>query len=504
MKRRSSLDDLPELGVGITYSSAIEPLIEQHPGLFDVLEIEPQTSWMEQELGSGIYRISDPVLKHIAELPGKKLIHSIGMPVGSSKEPDPHQLALLDRTIRALDAPWMSEHLSFNNGHDFFTGFFLPPRQSEAGVQTAIHSIRKIQEKVSIPLAIETGVNYLRPRKDEMADGMFVGKIAEGADCGILLDLHNIWTNQLNGRQRISEFLDQIPLERVLEIHLAGGMELNGFWLDAHSGAMPKELIDITRELIPHLPNVKAIIYEIFPSFVPLVGLDLIKGQITLIKGLWNERPAKKKKHKSKISAQPLLMARQPENSNGGKGSVIEWESAIGRLVTGQTVAKDNRFEEGLKDDPGIKLVEGLIKEFRASMVVRVLQLSSRFLMLALGPDIFRAFLEDFWSKHTPSPLTSAEAANFGAYMQTIDLKVPNFDKLLEFELAVLATLIDDKARVVTFVRDPLPLFRALAEGKLPTVDMMPGQFEIEVTSDGPVSANGLRLQDIQVFFPNH
>lgn len=60
---------LPELGVGITYSSAIEPVLEQHPDLFDVVEFEPQTTWIETRDRPGLYRVSDDVLEHIAQLP---------------------------------------------------------------------------------------------------------------------------------------------------------------------------------------------------------------------------------------------------------------------------------------------------------------------------------------------------------------------------------------------------------------------------------------------------
>jgi uncharacterized protein (UPF0276 family) len=67
-----------------------------------------------------------------------------------------------------------------------------------------------------LPLAVETGVNYLRPRSDEIPDGEFVRALAETADCGILLDRHHVYCNQMNGRQTVEQFVGQIPLERVL------------------------------------------------------------------------------------------------------------------------------------------------------------------------------------------------------------------------------------------------------------------------------------------------
>src|SRR6202035_641480 len=146
---------------------------------------------------------SHAVLDHIARLPGQKLVHSIGAPVGGTVRPKPAQLRLLRATIGKLNPPWISEHLSFNRTQEFSTGFFLPPRQTLQGVETATTSIRDLQTALPIPIAVETGVNYLRPRSNEMSDGAFTAAVSERADCGILLDLHNLFTNSVNGRQSV-------------------------------------------------------------------------------------------------------------------------------------------------------------------------------------------------------------------------------------------------------------------------------------------------------------
>src|SRR5204863_1075375 len=147
--------------------------------------------------------------------------------------PEPAELDLLKRTVDFFNPPWASDHLSFNHTAEFATGFFLPPRQTMAGVEAAAAAISRLRAALQVPLAVETGVNYLRPRTDELPDGEFVARVIETADCGLLLDLHNVYCNSVNGRQPIEEFLDQLPLERVWEVHLAGGFEMDGFYLDA-------------------------------------------------------------------------------------------------------------------------------------------------------------------------------------------------------------------------------------------------------------------------------
>lgn len=498
LKATRSLDPaLPELGIGITYCPQIVPLLQDNPGLADVIEVEPQTTWIETRQGPDPYLVSESVLEHLASLPGRKLVHSVGTPVGGTVRPQPAQLSLLCHAVDRLDSPWFSDHLSFNATPEFSTGFFLPPRQTEEGITTVVQAIADLQAAIPVPIAVETGVNYLRPRSDEIADGLFTAAVVEAAGCGLLLDLHNIFANALNGRQQVDEFLGQVPLDRVWEIHLAGGFEMDGFWLDAHSGAIPDHLLAIARRVIPALPNLKAIIFEIFPSFLPAVGMETVRQQLEILHDLWDlrgETPG------TPLPPQPAGREAPAYVNNGLPPSA--WEEALGELVIGRAPGSDLANE--LSDDPGVELVNKLICEFRASMVVSVLRLTSRFMMLALGTDVFRAILEDFWRSHPPQLFAGTEADVFADYLVALDLKLPHLSEVLAFEQAVLATLVDDQSRVVTFDFDPLPLFRALAEGRLPEQPGQPGLFEIEVTADGPVSANGLDLETVSQVFPFH
>lgn len=486
---------LPELGVGIVYSSAIEPLIIEHAELFPVLEFEPQTTWIETPNNSVPFMVRDDVQQHIAQLTGRKLVHSIGTPVGGSVPGHAAQLPLLRTTIETLAAPWASEHLSFNLTREFFTGFFLPPRQTSAGVEIYSRAVQRLSEGLGVPIAIETGVNYLRQRSDELPDGTFMRAVSDTADCGILLDLHNIYCNQLNGRQTIEQFLAQLPLDRVWEVHLAGGFEMEGFWLDAHSGAVPDTLMDIAREVIPSLPNLKAIIFEVFSSFIPRFGLDGIREQMEKLHELWSSRKTVKRDgHEFAIRNSPFAI------HDGISPS--EWENALGRVVIGQEPL--TALEKELSQDPGTSLINALIKEFRGSMVVAVYRLTSRLMMLALGPDIFRAILEDFWSRTPPHQYAVTEAAAFAEYLKAKNVRIPQLFKILEFEHATVQTLTDGETRIVRFDLDPLPMLRALAEGHLIENPGEPGDYEIEVTADGPIRVSGMDLSVVSQTFPFH
>ena len=474
------MNHVPELGVGLIYSPGLEPLLEAHPELVDVLEIEPQTTWIETDSDTEPYLVRDDVLAHLAALPGRKLVHSVGTPVGGSVRANAAQLPLLRETVRALGSPWASEHLSFDLTPDFFTGFFLPPRQTEEGLEVYVDAIRALRDELGVPVAVETGVNYFRPRADELGDGEFMALVAERADCGILLDLHNVYGNAVNGRQPVEQFLSALPLDRVWELHLAGGFETEGYWVDAHSGAIPEPLHKICVDVIPTLPHLKAIVFELFSSYLPHFGLDATRAQLERIHELWAlRRPGTKPPHRTSTS---------PALTGGARTATItpqDWETALGSIVIGRKPSND--LERELARDPGTRLVASMVKEFRGSMVVGVYRLTSRLVMLALGPDVFRAILEDFWKTAPPQQYGGTEADAFADYLLGRDLRLPQLESVLGFERAAMQTRRDGLSRVVSFGVPPVPLLRALADGVLLESPGEPGEYEIEVHDDGPI-----------------
>jgi hypothetical protein len=246
------------------------------------------------------------------------------------------------------------------------------------------------------------------------------------------------------------------------------------------------------------LPNLKAIIFEIFPSFIPIVGLDLVREQIERLHELWELR--------ANVCAGMRFSASVPKTTTeSGIGNVISprrWEWLLGSLVIGRSPSDEVARE--LAADPGVQIINRLIQEFRASMLVGVLRLTCRLMMLALGPDIFRTFLTDFWSKTPPHQFAIAEAEAFAEYLIAIDLNLPQLLKVLEFEQATIATLLDGQPRVVCFDSDPLPMLRNLAEGRLADTSGQPGQYEIEITSHGPVIVSGVALDSVQPILPFH
>lgn len=477
---------LPELGVGVIFTPALEPFLTSGTDLVGVVEVEPQTLWLSFPGQTGVQEHDADIAAQLARLPQPKLVHGVGFPVGGSRSPDPVGVEAFARTICDLEAPWASEHLGFNRAvgpdGEFVTGFLLPPQQDAAGVEAAVRSIRSVASRVPVPFAVETGVNYLAPRRGELSDGEFVAEVAEGADCGILLDLHNVWTNERNGRQPVDAFLAEIPLERVWEVHVAGGLERDGYWLDAHSGEVPDGVLEIASRVLPQLPNVRAMIFEILAPYLPRLGADGVEKQLERLWRLWDSRKRRRRSPGIDVIT-PVRRAtgRAPEDSNPPRDPA-EWENTLGFLVVGQEV--DGRLAEELRHDPGIAVLRSLVRDARAGSLADALPSTCRLLILALGGAGARNLMERYFETSPPRLFGSEEALAFGDYLDTAPPEVPRLGEVLAFELATIRVAVNGRPEVVRLGCSPQALFAALLEGRIPD-DLPAAEFEIEITPDG-------------------
>ena len=499
---------LPVLGVGVIYTPALEPLLAAEADLISVVEVEPETLWTSTADPAEPYRPDRSALDRLRALPQPKLVHGVGFPIGGSRPPDPLHLPLFVEMIESLGAPWASEHLAFNRaaGPDgpFATGFLLPPLQTPAGVAAAVASIHTVAPHLPVPFAVETGVNYLQPRAGEMSDGAFVAAVAEAADCGIVLDLHNLWANEQNGRQRVEAVLAELPLPRIWEVHLAGGSEFQGYWLDAHSGAVPGPLVALTRRILPQLPALKAVIFEITATFLTRFGLDGVRRQISELREVWEPAPADLYHRDAPLLASPLT---QPPPSQGGgtpardaRAGVVApmdltpeaWEDGLAALVVGRPSSVP--VPDRLAGDPGVDVLRRLVWNFRSGVLVETLGLTCRLLLLHGGDPLTRDLFDGFFHSAPPQLFASVEAEAFGAYLQKRRPDVPYLDEVLGFDLAALRAVLEGRPQLVPFRFDPASLLEPLARGRLP-VAPIPGRFEVEVTPEvgaGHTAVTGL------------
>jgi uncharacterized protein len=426
--------DTAALGVGLVWSPALDPLCRGR--LVDVVEVEPETLWLRTPDG-GFTSYARPALAH---LPQPKLLHGVAGPVGGTCLPIAGHAETLAGDIAALKPAMVSDHLSLTHftpsagEAPAFAGFLLPPLQSSAGVRLAAANIRRRQAMLGdTPFAVETPVSYLPPAPGEWPDGAFVAAVIEAANCGLLLDLHNVLCNARNGRQSVRDFCAALPLERVWELHLAGGEAEAGFWLDAHAGLADDELMELAAWLVPQLPGLRAIIFEIVAERIPAVGLDAIAGQLEAMRRVWETRGSAPR-HERLAGPAPTA---DPEIGPGG------WERLLGAALLGQPEpplgASMAQWRRGAA--PALDLYQKLAGEARASAVAAGAPLTTRALLKAHGGAGTRRLLADFWRGAPPGRLTIDEARSFLRYVAAAQPDCPGLSSAIEADAAMLGGL---------------------------------------------------------------
>jgi uncharacterized protein len=475
----TNFDQLPTLGVGMVYWPTLDPLLREQNSLIDVVEVEPQTIWHKVADPKTPYIVDQGIWGHLQSLPQAKLVHSVGLPVGGAVLPNSEQLELFQSFTQEVGAHWASEHLSFNqvsaNGKTWDTGFLLPPLQNADGLAAILANIQQLQSYLHVPLLIETGVNYLQLQPDQWSDGAFTAAVATAANCGILLDLHNIWTNERNGRQPIAEFLAQIPLDRVIEVHLAGGEEYNGYWLDAHNGVVQPELMEIARWVLPQLPNLRALIFEVSPLLIEKVGIEAIRAQLVDIQELWQQRHLKVR---DLVIPQPVT--KHPVSAINPS----EWTETLGKMCTQPSFlgSTSGFLRTRLASDPGMSVLKHLIGSARAGTVVTALPWTSELLFRQIGGVAYKKILEEFWQTSAPRMFGGDEAADFADYLACCDLGILYLPDILAYERARIESARKRKEISIECRYDPNAIIEALATGNLPTnLDDKKHQIKVKV-----------------------
>jgi uncharacterized protein (UPF0276 family) len=126
----------------------------------------------------------------------------------------------------------------------------------------AARNIRIVANELDQPFAVENISYYFQVPHSTMTEAEFLTRVITEADCYLLLDLTNVVNNAVNNSYDPAEFLDRVPLERVLQVHLAGGYWQDGVLLDTHSHPVPTDVLDLLSVTAPRMPALKAVMIE--------------------------------------------------------------------------------------------------------------------------------------------------------------------------------------------------------------------------------------------------
>jgi uncharacterized protein len=160
--------------------------------------------------------------------------HGVSMYFGSAGRPDREHLRRLKDLVKRTGTPWLTDHLCWGSVDGRYTHDLLPmPYTFEAAKLTA-QKIREVRDFLEVPIAVENVSSYAEYHVSEMTEWEFLNEVVERADCGILLDVNNIYVSSRNHNFDPLTYINSVPAERVAQIHIAGHSKFEKYILDTH------------------------------------------------------------------------------------------------------------------------------------------------------------------------------------------------------------------------------------------------------------------------------
>jgi uncharacterized protein (UPF0276 family) len=202
------------------------------------------------------------------------VLHGVSMNLGSC---DPLDVAYLDR-LAALSArfepAWVSDHLCFTGVAGRTLHDLVPLPRNEACIRHVTERVARVQDRLRRRIAIENVSSYLAFEADDLPEWEFLVAIADRADCGILLDVNNVFVNAHNHDFDAKTYLDAIPPARVFQIHLAGHSVAGELLIDTHDHPVRDEVWALYEHAIRRLGPVSTLLErdDHIPPFAELVA----------------------------------------------------------------------------------------------------------------------------------------------------------------------------------------------------------------------------------------
>ncbi len=273
------------LGVGLLYQPVLADLLRSDAWPADYLEVIPDTLWRDAgRAASPRFQVDDSARRLLEDARSRMpvLLHGIGLSIGGADELDPEYVDQLAAWAEWLDCPWVSEHLAYckspegelTMGDSTSVGLTLPVPLEQETLDVVGPRVRALSRRTGRPFLLENNVYYFATPHETLSEAEVLNRLCADWGASVLLDLHNLHVNVRNGVMSAEAYLEELDLSNVVEIHVAGGMELQEFYVDSHSGAPPPEVWDLLEHVAPRCPALAAITFEILGSWFDAVGQD--------------------------------------------------------------------------------------------------------------------------------------------------------------------------------------------------------------------------------------
>jgi uncharacterized protein len=260
----NSVQNLPNLGVGIGFREQFRADLFLRRPQIDFLEITADhyldaTAKKNEEL--------ELLRQHFPIVP-----HGLNLSLGSAEGVDEKYLEKLAALLEKLRPAWFSEHICFTKSGGVDIGHLAPVPLTRESLEVLKRNVFRVKEFIKTPLILENITYTLRFPFSEIDEAEFIGELIEETDCGLLLDVTNLYINSVNHQYDWREFLEKLPPERIVQLHFVGSHRHGDVLLDAHADRTEAEIWNVFREVCVK-SNIKGAILERDENFPPFAEI---------------------------------------------------------------------------------------------------------------------------------------------------------------------------------------------------------------------------------------
>lgn len=207
--------------------------------------------------------------------------HGVNLSIGSVDRLNEEYVDRLKTLLQRTRALWFSDHLCFTSvGGEYFHDLLPLPCTHEAA-DHVVQRVKQLKKRISLPFLLENPSYYVEPPGAQMDEAAFFYRVLEEADCGMLLDVNNVYVNSRNHGFDPRDYIRRLPLHRVAQIHMAGHKDCGDVIVDTHEGPIIDPVWDLYRFTIEQIgrPVSTLIEWDTQIPRLPVVAAEAARAQ---------------------------------------------------------------------------------------------------------------------------------------------------------------------------------------------------------------------------------
>ncbi len=188
------------------------------------------------------------------------VLHGVSLAVGSIEPLSEAYLADLAALIHRIEPVMVSDHLCWGRAHDRYAHDLLPMPYTRVTLEHVVERVKRVQGRLDRQILIENPSTYLAFKESVIPEAEFLAAVAERADCGILLDVNNVYVSARNHGFDPVAYIDAVPVERVGQFHLAGHQDRGTIVIDTHDGHVVDAVWELYRHAVRRFGDVPSLV----------------------------------------------------------------------------------------------------------------------------------------------------------------------------------------------------------------------------------------------------